>query len=103
MQARLMCCLIRSISCAGTNRNHCRLNHVIETMRPVTLVTPEIIELAKSMLAKGQDWSPEADKILSTDNSLCLCSYPDGAWIAFTHDEVSMDHWTKLECVIPLP
>ncbi len=72
-------------------------------MRPVTLVTPEIIELAKSMLAKGQDWSPEADKILSTDNSLCLCSYPDGAWIAFTHDEVNMDRWTKLECVIALP
>lgn len=66
-------------------------------------VTPEIIELARNMLANGQDWSPEADKILSEDNSLCLCSYPDGAWIADTHGEVNMNRWTKLECVIPVP
>ncbi|HJP68010.1 MAG TPA: hypothetical protein VJ846_03825 [Sphingomicrobium sp.] len=63
-------------------------------------VTPQIIELAKSMLANGQDWSPEADKILSDDNSLCLCAYPDGAWIADTHGKVNMNCWTKLECVI---
>ncbi|VVD30891.1 protein of unknown function (plasmid) [Paraburkholderia dioscoreae] len=66
-------------------------------------ITPQIVELAKIMLANGQDWSPEADKILSADNSLCLCSYPDGAWIADTHGEVSIDRWTKLECVIALP
>ncbi len=66
-------------------------------------VTPQITELARSMLANGQDWSPEADKILSDDNSLCLCSYPDGAWIADTHGEVDMKRWTKLECVIPVP
>jgi hypothetical protein len=74
-----------------------------ENMQRSSLVTAEIIELAKSMLAKGQDWSPEADKVLSTDNSLCLCSYPDGAWIADTHGEVNMNRWTKLECVIALP
>lgn len=39
------------------------------------LVTPKIVELAKEMLAREQDWSPEADKLLSADNSLCLCSY----------------------------
>ncbi len=76
-------------------------------------ITSQIVELAGIMLANGQDrtgqdrtgqdWSPEADKILSADNSLCLCSYPDGAWIADTHDEVNMDRWTKLECVIALP
>lgn len=66
-------------------------------------VTPEIIELARSMLANGEDWSPQADKILSDDNSLCLCSYPDGAWIADTHGEANMDRWTKLECVIAVP
>lgn len=66
-------------------------------------ITPLIIELARRMLAKGQDWSPEADKILSADNSLCLCSYPDGAWIAHTHGGVNMKHWTKLVCVIPIP
>jgi hypothetical protein len=74
-----------------------------ENMQRSSLVTAEIIELAKSMLTKGQDWSPEADKVLSTDNSLCLCSYPDGAWIADTHGEVNMKRWTKLECVIALP
>lgn len=57
-------------------------------------ITPEIVEPAEMMLANGQDWSPEADEILSTDNSLCLCSYPDGAWIVDTHDEVNMDRWT---------
>ncbi len=64
------------------------------------LVTPKIVELAKEMLARDQDWSPEADKLLSADNSLCLCSYPDGAWIADTHDEVDMKKWTKLEFVL---
>lgn len=67
------------------------------------LVTPRIVEMAETMLANQQDWSPEADKILSADNSLCLCSYPDGAWIADTHGEVDMNLWTKLECVIALP
>ncbi|VVE56732.1 hypothetical protein PAQ31011_05136 [Pandoraea aquatica] len=66
-------------------------------------ITPQIVELARTMLEKGQDWSPEADKILSDDNSLCLCSYPDGAWISETHDDVDMNKWTKLECVIALP
>ncbi len=66
-------------------------------------VTAEITELARSMLASGQDWAPEADKILSDDNSLCLCTYPDGAWIADTHGEVDMNRWTKLKCVIPVP
>lgn len=65
--------------------------------------TPQIVELARAMLAKGEDWCPEADKILSEDNSLCLCTYPDGAWIAATHGEVNMNRWTKLECVIALP
>lgn len=63
-------------------------------------VTPQIVELAKVMLERDQDWSPEADKLLSADNSLCLCSYPDGAWIAQTHDEVDMNKWTKLELVL---
>lgn len=74
-----------------------------EIMHRSSLVTAEIVELAKSMLAKGQDWSPEADKILSADNSVCLCAYQDGAWVAHTHGEVNMDRWTKLECVIALP
>jgi len=65
-------------------------------------ITSQIIELAEAMLANGQDWSPESDEILSADNSLCLCSYPDGAWISDTHDDVNMDHWTKLQCVIAL-
>lgn len=30
----------------------------------------EIVEVAKKMLERGQDWSPEADKLLSADNSL---------------------------------
>ncbi|WP_186261455.1 hypothetical protein [Burkholderia gladioli] len=74
-----------------------------ENMQRPTLVTAEIVKLARVMLEKGQDWSPEADKLLSADNSLCLCSYPDGAWIADTHGEVNMTRWTKLECVIARP
>jgi hypothetical protein len=69
-------------------------------MQRPTLVTAEIIELAKAMLANGQDWSPEEDKLLSADNSLCLCLYPDGAWIVDTRDDSSMDSWTKLEFVV---
>lgn len=72
-------------------------------MQRPTLVTAAIVELARAMLEKGQDWSPAADEILSADNSLCLCSYPDGAWIADTHGEVNMNRWTKLVCVIAHP
>lgn len=52
------------------------------------------------MLVSGQDWSPQADQLPSADNSLCLCSYPDGAWIVDTHDDASMKSWTKLEFVV---
>lgn len=53
------------------------------------------------MLAVWQDWSPEADKLLSADNSLCLCAYPDGAWIVDTNGvPADMKCWTRLEFVI---
>ncbi|MDD1494036.1 hypothetical protein DF016_10630 [Burkholderia stagnalis] len=69
--------------------------------RPATLVTPELLELARRMLARGQDYSPEADSVLSTDNSLALCSYADGAWIVDTRsDAADMNTWTKLEFVL---
>ena len=64
------------------------------------LVTPEIVELAKKMLERGQDWSPEADDLLSADNSLALCAYPDGAWIVDSRDDASMNSWAKMEFVI---
>ncbi|WP_454875294.1 hypothetical protein [Paraburkholderia xenovorans] len=70
-------------------------------MQRSTLVTPEIVELAKGMLARWQDWSPEADKLLSANNSLCLCAYPDGTWIVDINGEpADMKCWTKLEFVI---
>jgi hypothetical protein len=62
--------------------------------------TPEIRELAKIMLARGEDFSPEADALLSNDNSLALCSYPEGAWIVETHDDIDLKNWTKLEFVV---
>ncbi len=64
------------------------------------LVTSEIVELAKAMLARGEDFSEAADALLSSDNSLCLCAYPEGAWIVETHDDISLKNWTKLEFVI---
>lgn len=64
------------------------------------VVTPKIVELAKGMLAHGQDCSPEADKLLSIDNSLCLCSYLNGAWIVGTHNEICMKNGTKVEFVL---
>lgn len=66
----------------------------------ITRVTPRIVELAEVMLARDQDWSPDADRLLSSDGSLCLCSYSDGAWIAMTHGEANMDKWTKLDLVL---
>ncbi|RQQ88698.1 hypothetical protein DF134_19155 [Burkholderia stagnalis] len=69
-----------------------------------TLVTPEIVELARCMLARGQDYSPEADRLLSTDNSLALCAYVDGAWIVDTRrDAADINTWTKLEFVVARP
>lgn len=74
------------------------------TMQRPTLVTPEIVELARSMLARDQDYSPEADEILSDDNSLALCSYADGAWIVNCNGDIwDMKKWTKLEFVIARP
>ncbi|WP_423383558.1 hypothetical protein [Burkholderia sp. LMG 32019] len=71
---------------------------------PSTLVTPELVELARCMLARGQDYSPEADRLLSTDNSLALCSYADGAWIVDTRRDASdINTWTKLEFVLARP
>lgn len=72
--------------------------------RPTTLVTAELVELARRMLARGQDYSPEADSFLSTDNSLALCSYADGAWIVDTRcDAADMNTWTKLAFVLARP
>ena len=73
-------------------------------MQRPTLVTREIVELAKGMLARDQDYSPEADQLLSGDNSLALCSYPDGAWIVDCNGDVwDMKKWTKLEFVVGHP
>jgi hypothetical protein len=38
-------------------------------MQRSSLVTPEIVALAKGMLGHWRDWAPEADKLLFADNS----------------------------------
>lgn len=62
--------------------------------------TAQMRALAKQMLEKQQDYSPEADKILPSDRA--LCSYGNEAWIVDTHDGVStsMKLYTKLERII---
>lgn len=60
--------------------------------------TPQMQELAKDMLARQQDYSPGADKILPLNRA--LCSYGNEAWIVDTHDEVSMKLFTKIERII---
>lgn len=60
--------------------------------------TPEMRALAEQMLAKQQDYSPEADKILPLGRA--LCSYGAAAWIVDTHQDISMKLYTKIQRII---
>lgn len=60
--------------------------------------SPQMQELAKEMLAKQHDYSPDADKVLPPDRA--LCSFGNEAWIVDTHNEVSLKMWTKIERII---
>lgn len=64
----------------------------------MTFNTPEVQKLAKQMLAKQQDYSPEADKILPLNRA--LCAYGVEAWIVDTDDDISMKLYTKIERII---
>jgi hypothetical protein len=58
----------------------------------------QMVELAKKMLAKQQDYSLEADKLLPPNRA--LCSYGSEAWIVDTLDDVDIKLFTKIERVV---
>lgn len=60
--------------------------------------TPEMQTLAKQMLERQQDYSPEADNILPSNRA--LCSYGVEAWIVDTHDDICMKQYTKIQRII---